>query len=102
AEDAERRLQHAWNRGDALTAQERGELAVAISETKIAAARAALDITSRIFEVMGARATAAKYGFDRFWRNVRVHTLHDSLDYKLKDDGQWVLSGEVPTPSIYS
>jgi len=95
-------LQKAWERGDALTAAERGELAVTIYETKIAAARAALDITAKIFEVMGARATAAKYGFDRFWRNVRVHTLHDSLDYKLKDVGQWVLTGEVPTPSIYS
>lgn len=102
AEDAEQRLQYAWNRGDALTAQERGELAVAIFEAKIAAARAALDITSKIFEVMGARATTAKYGFDRFWRNVRVHTLHDSLDYKLKDVGLWVLSGETPAPSIYS
>lgn len=102
AEDAAEQLQRAWDRGDALTDEERGTLAVAIYETKIAAARAALDITSRIFEVMGARATAAKYGFDRFWRNVRVHTLHDSLDYKLKDVGQWVLTGEVPVPSIYS
>jgi alkylation response protein AidB-like acyl-CoA dehydrogenase len=102
AEDAARRLQHAWARGDDLSAQERGALAVAIYETKIAAARAALDITSQIFEVMGARATAAHYGFDRFWRNVRVHTLHDSLDYKLKDVGQWVLTGEVPAPSIYA
>jgi alkylation response protein AidB-like acyl-CoA dehydrogenase len=102
AEDAAAQLQRAWERGDALTAEERGVLAVNIYETKIVAARAALDITSKIFEVMGARATAAKYGFDRFWRNVRVHTLHDSLDYKLKDVGQWVLTGEVPTPSIYS
>jgi alkylation response protein AidB-like acyl-CoA dehydrogenase len=102
AESAATQLQRAWDRGDALTAEERGELAVAIYETKLVAARAALDITARIFEVMGARATAAKYGFDRFWRNVRVHTLHDSLDYKLKDVGQWVLTGQVPTPSIYS
>jgi alkylation response protein AidB-like acyl-CoA dehydrogenase len=102
AEDAAQRLQHAWERGDDLTADERGVLAVAIYETKIAAARAALDITAQIFEVMGARATAAKYGFDRFWRNVRVHTLHDSLDYKLKDVGQWVVTGELPAPSIYS
>jgi len=102
AESAARDLQRAWERGDALTAEERGVLAVTIYETKIVAARTALEITSKIFEVMGARATAAKYGFDRFWRNVRVHTLHDSLDYKLKDVGQWVLTGEVPTPSIYS
>lgn len=102
AEDAAAQLQRAWDRGDDLTEAERGTLAVAIYETKIVAARAALDITSRIFEVMGARSTAAKYGFDRFWRNVRVHTLHDSMDYKLKDVGQWVLTAEVPTPSIYS
>ncbi|WP_231949377.1 acyl-CoA dehydrogenase family protein [Herminiimonas arsenitoxidans] len=102
AEDAAAQLQRAWDRGDALTAEERGVLAVNIYETKIVAARAALDITAKIFEVMGARATAAKYGFDRYWRNVRVHTLHDSLDYKLKDVGQWVLTGEVPVPSIYS
>lgn len=102
ADEAEAGLQKAWERGDALTARERGVLAVQIFEAKIAAARAALDVTAKIFEVMGARATAAKYGFDRFWRNVRVHTLHDSLDYKLKDTGRWVLTAEIPVPSIYS
>jgi len=102
AEAAERQLQQAWERGDALSAAERGAVAVSIYEAKIVAARAALDITSKIFDVLGARATARKYGFDRFWRNVRVHTLHDSLDYKLKDVGHWVLTGEVPVPSIYS
>ncbi|TCS36641.1 alkylation response protein AidB-like acyl-CoA dehydrogenase [Paucimonas lemoignei] len=101
-EAAEGQLQQAWERGDALTADERGRLAVTIYEAKLVAARAALEVTSKIFEVMGARATAAKYGFDRFWRNVRVHTLHDSLDYKLKDVGSWVLTGTVPAPSIYS
>ncbi|RJG01647.1 acyl-CoA dehydrogenase family protein [Noviherbaspirillum sedimenti] len=102
AEAAASQLQQAWELGDALTAEQRGTAALAIYEAKIVAARAALEITSKIFEVMGARATATKYGFDRFWRNVRVHTLHDSLDYKLKDVGQWVLTGEVPEPSIYS
>lgn len=102
AEGAAGQLQGAWERGDALTAEERGLVAVAVAEAKIASARAALDITAKIFEVMGARATAARYGFDRFWRNVRVHTLHDSLDYKLKDVGQWVLTGDVPAPSLYS
>lgn len=102
ADGAATRLQRAWEQGDALTAEERGHLAIGIYEAKIVAARMALDVTSKIFEVMGARATAAKYGFDRFWRNVRVHTLHDSLDYKLKDVGQWVLTGELPVPSNYS
>ncbi|MEK7882472.1 acyl-CoA dehydrogenase family protein [Methyloversatilis sp. NSM2] len=99
---AEQALQQAWERGDALTARERGEVALLIWQAKIAAGRAALDVTSRVFELMGARATAARYGHDRYWRNVRVHTLHDNLDYKLQDIGRWVLDDRVPEPSIYS
>src|SRR5690606_40743485 len=62
----------------------------------------ALGITSQIFEAMGARATSARYGFDRFWRNVRVHSLHDPIDYKVRDLGHWLLSGQGPAPSLYS
>ena len=102
AQQAEAALQRAWERGDALDARERGEVALLIWQAKIAAGRAALDVTSRIFELMGARATAARYGHDRYWRNVRVHTLHDNLDYKLQDIGRWVLDDRVPEPSIYS
>jgi hypothetical protein len=39
--------------------------------------RTALELTSKVFELTGARATASKYGFDLRWRNVRTHTLHD-------------------------
>ena len=39
---------------------------------------------------------------DRYWRNVRVHTLHDPVDYKLRDLGGHALWGEWPTPSFYS
>ncbi len=102
AEQAEHALQRAWEKGDALDARERGEVALLIWQAKIASGRAALDISSRVFELMGARATAARYGHDRFWRNVRVHTLHDNLDYKLQDIGRWVLDDRVPEPSIYS
>ena len=65
-------------------------------------ARVALDITSDVFEALGARATSSRYGLDRFWRNVRVHTLHDSLDLKQRDIGRWLLSGEQPAASLYS
>lgn len=101
AEQAAERLQAAWSK-PALTAAERAEVALAISEAKIVAVRAALEITSQIFEAMGARATSARYGFDRFWRNVRVHSLHDPIDYKVRDLGHWLLSGQGPAPSLYS
>ncbi len=96
------RLQAAWERGRALTADERGEAAVAIATFKAAGTRAALDVTNRLFDVTGARATAARFGFDRFWRNVRTHSLHDPLDYKLKELGAWTLTGALPEPGFYS
>jgi alkylation response protein AidB-like acyl-CoA dehydrogenase len=95
-------LQFAWQREYALSADERGECAVAVSMAKVAAARAALEVTSRVFEVMGSRATSGKYRFDRFWRNVRTLTLHDPLDYKVREVGDWALNGKYPTPSFYS
>jgi alkylation response protein AidB-like acyl-CoA dehydrogenase len=95
-------LQLAWSREYALTDEERGACALAVSTAKVACARAALDVTSRVFEVMGSRATAGKYRFDRFWRNVRTLTLHDPLDYKVREVGDWALNGHFPTPSFYS
>ena len=102
ADQAAQALDRAFARGALLTARERGDVAVAVAEAKVLSHRAGIEISNQMFELTGARATSARYGYDRFWRNVRVHTLHDSLDYKLKDIGQWVLTGEVPVPSIYS
>jgi hypothetical protein len=31
-----------------------------------------------------------------------VHTLHDTIDYKLRDIGRYVLSGRLPDPTAYS
>ncbi len=95
-------LQAAWEQEWALTAEQRGESALAIATAKVAATRVGLDITNRIFEVMGARATSAQYGFDRYWRNLRTFTLHDPVDYKVRDLGNWALNNELPKPSFYS
>ena len=56
----------------------------------------------RVFEVLGARSTTAQLRFDRFWRNARTHTLHDPIDYKLQELGDWRLNGAIPKPSFYS
>jgi alkylation response protein AidB-like acyl-CoA dehydrogenase len=102
SDEAAQLLEAAWEQGDLLAPEERGGVAIATAVAKVSASRAALDTTSRMFDVMGARATAGKARLDRFWRNVRVHTLHDPLDYKLRDIGTWALSSELPTPSFYS
>ncbi|SEK24413.1 Acyl-CoA dehydrogenase [Roseateles sp. YR242] len=102
AREAVSALHHALLRGDALTAQERGELAVAGAEAKVLAHRAALQVSSQLFELTGARSTSARFGFDRFWRNARVHTLHDPVDYKVRDIGRYRVDGRIPDPTAYS
>ncbi|WP_180177384.1 acyl-CoA dehydrogenase family protein [Acinetobacter sp. YH12039] len=102
ADKAVQRLQGAWEIGEALTAEQRGEVSIAIATAKIAATNSSLYITQNIFQVMGARATTAKLNLDRFWRNVRTQTLHDPIDYKYQEVGEWVLTAKVPDPSFYS
>lgn len=95
-------LDEAWRKEHALGAEERAQLAVAIATAKVAASRAGLDICNRLFEVTGARATHASLRLDRFWRNLRTQSLHDPLDYKLHELGDWALNGTRPTPTFYS
>jgi alkylation response protein AidB-like acyl-CoA dehydrogenase len=102
ADDAARRLDEAFDAGAALTAEERGRVAIAVAEAKVLAHRAALEVGSQLFELTGARATTERLGLDRHWRNARVHTLHDPVDYKLRDIGRYQLDGRVPEPTAYS
>lgn len=102
ADAAADQLDIAWRKGGALTAEERGAVAVAAVEAKVLAHRASLDIGTQLFDVAGAGATNSALGLDRFWRNARTHTLHDPLDYKLRDLGDWALNGNYPAPTSYS
>lgn len=95
-------LDAAWNAKEDVTTEARGQAAVAIAAAKVATTRASLDVATKIFDVMGARSTTAKLRLDRFFRNARTHTLHDPVDYKLKELGEWELSGKLPVPSFYS
>ncbi|MES2347483.1 MAG: acyl-CoA dehydrogenase family protein [Pseudomonadota bacterium] len=102
ADHAAQELERLFRIGAAVTARQRGELAIAVAEAKVLAHTAGVDVSNQIFELTGARSTSAKYGYDRFWRNVRVHTLHDPVDYKLRDLGRYALDGTLPEPTAYS
>lgn len=102
ADRAARMLDDAWRRGAAVTGDERAHVALAVSEAKILAHRAALDIGEKLFDACGARATHAPLALDRFWRNARVHTLHDPLDYRIRDVGRYALNGTLPEFSLYT
>jgi alkylation response protein AidB-like acyl-CoA dehydrogenase len=49
-----------------------------------------------MFDVCGSRATANKYGLDRFWRNARTFACHDSTDAKDAIVGAIELTGQLP------
>jgi alkylation response protein AidB-like acyl-CoA dehydrogenase len=92
----------AFAKREALTARERGELAVAVAALKVVSTETALEVTNKIFEVTGARATANSYGFDIYWRNVRTHSLHDPVAYKRREVGAYYLADRIPEFSLYT
>ncbi|MBB3390775.1 alkylation response protein AidB-like acyl-CoA dehydrogenase [Rhizobium sp. BK275] len=102
ADAAAAAVQAGLAKGHAVTVRERGEAAAEAYAAKVHATHVSLDITSRVFELTGARSTAEKYRFDRFWRNVRTHTLHDPVFYKAKEVGEFVLNDRIPDVSLYS
>jgi alkylation response protein AidB-like acyl-CoA dehydrogenase len=95
-------LQRAWESGDAITENQRGKCALDVATSKVITTKVGLEITSRMFEVMGARAAAGPARIDRFWRNLRTHTSHDPVDYKMRELGDWALNHHLPKPSFYS
>lgn len=102
ARNAAQLFDEAWERGEALDEQQRGQVAVAIAAAKVASSRVGLEVSSRLFETTGARATHGALRLDRFWRNLRTQTLHDPVDYKLKELGDWALNSAIPSSSFYS
>lgn len=102
ADAAVQTVQEALDAGSNLSAQQRGQAAIAVAEAKVLAHRAVLHVSAQLFEITGARSTAAEQGLDRYWRNARVHTLHDPVDYKLRDIGRYVLEHRLPEPTPYS
>lgn len=85
-----------------VSARERGELAEAVAAVKVVATDTGLRVTNEVFEVTGSRATSRKVGLDRFWRDIRTHSLHDPVAYKKRELGRYVLLDEVPEVTWYT
>jgi alkylation response protein AidB-like acyl-CoA dehydrogenase len=85
-----------------ISARERGEAAEWVASVKIVATDTGLKVTSGLFEVTGARATGSRVGLDRFWRDIRTHSLHDPVSYKNRELGRFTLLDEVPVPTWYT
>ncbi|CAD6893643.1 unnamed protein product [Tilletia laevis] len=89
-----------------VTAEQRALWAVHIAAAKLNITDFGLELTSKIYELSGARAVSGKYGFDLAWRDLRTHTLHDPIAHKRAEVGRFALHGPGadgwPTPSWYT
>ncbi|MBR1222995.1 SfnB family sulfur acquisition oxidoreductase [Bradyrhizobium sp. U87765 SZCCT0131] len=74
---------------------------MAIADARIVASEAATKVADEFFLLTGARATRARYGLDRHWRNARTHSLHDPLRWKEFHLGNFYLNGIEPPPGSY-
>ena len=101
ADKAAALYQAALEAGPALAAQQWGELALVIDQAKVVATRSSLAAAADIYEATGARSTANKYGLDIYWRNLRTHTVHDPVAYRIREIGQYALNGVLPRPRAF-
>ncbi|GEE02996.1 hypothetical protein nbrc107696_34420 [Gordonia spumicola] len=68
---------------------------VKVSGVKALATTAALNVNSGIFEVIGAARDQSQVRLRPFLRNVRTHTRHDPVAYKIADVGKHPSTGST-------
>ncbi|MFE5110582.1 acyl-CoA dehydrogenase family protein [Streptomyces sp. NPDC056663] len=77
------------------------ELLVTALQTDIVATQAALHVTAELFDLTGARSTAASHGLDRFWRNARTSGSHHPREATSAYVGSVVLNRTHPPLTDY-
>ncbi|WP_225830120.1 acyl-CoA dehydrogenase family protein [Streptomyces sp. NK08204] len=83
-------------RGEDLTYDEYADISVLVAMAEAASSRAAQECTARALDIVGARSAASRLGLDRFWRNARTHTLYEPVAPRLRDVGDYFLTGAHP------
>jgi alkylation response protein AidB-like acyl-CoA dehydrogenase len=72
------------------------ELILAVAAARVKTDEAALLISSDMFSLLGASSSYRKFNLDRFWADVRVHTTHDPVRWRLHHVGDYYLNGTPP------
>ncbi len=66
---------------------------VAAAEAEALGSEVGLEIASELFALAGASACLASHGHDRYWRDVRTHSLHEPMIWKYQQTGDALLTG---------
>lgn len=67
-----------------------------VAKVRAHSSETALKAASKLIELVGIRGSQRQEGLDRYWRNVRMHTLHDATRWKYVFIGDSVLNGILP------
>lgn len=82
--------------GDTIDAERAGRAALAAYSVKALAEDVAIDAANQLFALTGASSAESRHGYDRHWRNARVHTIHDANQWRYALVGDWVANGTLP------
>lgn len=67
-----------------------------VAKARAHSSETALKASSKLIELAGSRGSQREDGLDRFWRNARVHTLHDASRWKYYFIANYLLNGVLP------
>ncbi|UIJ74490.1 acyl-CoA dehydrogenase family protein [Acinetobacter sp. SH20PTE14] len=70
------------------------------SKGQVVISELVLNLSSELFNTLGASASSTTKQLDRFWRNARVVSSHNPLIYKQKVIGDWEVN-QTPLPYVW-
>ena len=67
-----------------------------VAKVRAHSTETALKVSSKLIELAGSRGSQRDDGLDRFWRNARVHTLHDASRWKYYFIANYAVNAVLP------
>lgn len=72
------------------------QASLAVAAVRALSTDVALKTSSQLIELAGSRGSQRDKGLDLYWRNARVHTLHDAVRWKYYFIANYALNGVLP------
>ncbi|MGD0699243.1 MAG: hypothetical protein ABSA02_05085 [Trebonia sp.] len=73
---------------------------IATSQAQVVIIDAALEVSTIIFDALGASGTYETLRLDRHWRNARTLASHNPRIYKERIIGDWLVNGADPVAAV--
>lgn len=67
-----------------------------VAKVRAHSTETALKASSKLIELAGSRGSQSEDALDLYWRNARVHSLHDAARWKYYFIGNYALNGILP------